>query len=90
MKIIWKYPIEVTDTQVVMLPKGSQILSVQVQRNVPTIWVVVNPDLSVPRFARTLRMFGTGHEISEIFEIRYIGTFQLRDGELVFHLFEDL
>ena len=35
---------------------------------------------------RTVSVFGTGHEIEGI-PGEYINTFQINDGELVFHVF---
>jgi len=33
-------------------------------------------------------MAGTGHDIDAYTDMVYIGTFQLHDGHLAFHLFE--
>jgi hypothetical protein len=85
MRTIWKYQLDVTDVQRLAIKRGAQILTVQAQNGVPCIWAVVDP--SEPSEVRTFCMYGTGHRITE--EIgQYIGTFQLHDGNLVFHLFE--
>lgn len=85
---IWKYPLAVEDYVTLSLPKGARILSVQTQRGLPQLWALVDAD--APTVQRRFRVFGTGHALPNgvIFDT-YLGTFQLHDGALVFHLFED-
>lgn len=66
------------------MPKGAEVLTVQVQNGITCIWVLCNPDS--PKVNKSFEIFGTGHSINEVKERRYIGTFQL--DELVYHLFE--
>ena len=85
---VFKYPVPTTDTFTILMPKDAQILTVQVQN--PTtgavcMWVLV--DVDVPQEFRHFRLVGTGYPILESI-IKYIGTFQVNDGQLVFHLFE--
>jgi len=88
MKKIYKYPVEVADVQTILLPIGAQILSVQEQKGKPYIWAIVNPETdSEPR---RFRLYGTGHNIETDNVLKYIGTFQLLCGRLVFHLFEEV
>lgn len=70
------------------MPADAQILTVQVQHGVPCLWALVTPD-NEPS-TRVIEIFGTGHPVNENMSIErvYIGTFQLRDGALVFHAFE--
>jgi hypothetical protein len=88
MMKVFKYPIEVTDYQSVTLPQNAEILTVQVQNGMPCIWALVNPDNKAE--VRKFRLAGTGHDIStdEARKLNYIGTIQMRNGMLVFHLFE--
>jgi hypothetical protein len=89
MKAIWKYNVALTDEFTVTMPVGaSSILSVQVQDGQPRMWALVSPD-AAPR-PRHFRLAGTGHPIDTEKELRFIGTIQLNDGALVFHLFEVL
>ena len=44
MRIVWKYALAMADTQLVNLPNGAEILSVQDQRGTLTIWAMVDPD----------------------------------------------
>lgn len=83
---IYKYPLEITDEQVVMLPAYARLLTVQVQNDKPCLWAVVNPALpnDVPL---TVYMFGTGHPIEDSNNMAYLATFQMYGGRGVFHVF---
>lgn len=86
---IWKFPLSAptADSVAIMMPVGAEVLCVQVQHGRPCIWARVNPDAVF--FARRFCVFGTGHSIPpDDGRLRYVGTFQLEDGQLVFHLFE--
>jgi hypothetical protein len=80
---IWKYPLGSHQTTVSM-PKGADILCVQTQNEVPTIWCRVDPNAA--RLSRTFVIVGTGHDCEK--DAFYIGTFQLSGGAFVFHVFE--
>lgn len=83
---IFKYPIEVTDEQIVLLPTGAKILTIQNQGEIPCLWALVNP--TVPRdMAITIRIYGTGHDVIDSDSLEYISTFQMMGGSLVFHSF---
>lgn len=83
---IWKYPLEqIADTIGIDMPKGAEILTLQMQNSEPCIWAFVNPEAKKEK--RFFRIIGTGHLI-EPEERKYIGTFQLMSGALVFHLYE--
>lgn len=85
MKSIYKYPIEVVDEQEVSMPIGAKILCVQLQYGKPCLWVEVNLDEAVHE-KRKVFVHGTGNRYEE--HQRYIGTFQLSNGNFVFHVFE--
>jgi hypothetical protein len=87
MRVVWKHPLVVTDDQIIYLPDGAEILTVQMQGETPTIWFLCDPD--APTVPREILIFGTAHAIrDDITTDRYIGTFQMYDGGLVFHVFE--
>lgn len=87
MKKVYKYEIGFEDNFELELPKGSKILTVRAnQKTTPCIWVLVNPDEKQME-KRKFRHAGTGHSITEE-NLEYIGTYPLRDGFLIFHLFE--
>ena len=72
------------------MPMNSTIISLQIQRGIPTLWVIV--DMAESNMSpRHFLSFGTGYTISETREpLNYIGTYQLPESGLVFHVFEDL
>ena len=85
MRTIWKYPLQVTDTQEIAMPGGAELLAVQMQNDTPTLWARV--DTVEPYAPRRIVIVGTGNPgwngVGE-----YIGTFQMHGGALVFHAFE--
>lgn len=85
---IWKFELEVTDNQFISIPKNAEILSIQTQNNSPCIWAFVDP--KEEKEERCFEMFGTGSEIHGDMGIyrKFIGTFQINEGSLVFHVFE--
>lgn len=90
-KTIWKYELSpsITGNHTFKMPKDAEILIVQMQNNNPCIWVLVNPNNEAEE--RFFELFGTGHEIPcDGISRKFIGTFQIQEGSLVFHLFERL
>jgi hypothetical protein len=90
---IFKYPLEKTPVQNVVMPKGAIILTCQIDNKagIPTLWALVTPpELYKEKETenKVIEIFGTGHEIPSGTEIKrsYIGTVQ--DGSLVWHIFE--
>ncbi len=84
MKTIWKY--ELRPLAEINMPRGAQVLTVQVQNGIPQIWVFVNADYEFEE-VRKFITYGTGHKVPDN-PGRYIGTFQLAEEGLVFHVFE--
>lgn len=79
---IWKYELELTDQQIISLPKGAKILTLQTQRKDegeeprPFIWAEVNPE--APQEERVFCTLGTGKNIPTAFfeQTDYVGTYQ--------------
>lgn len=86
---IYKYPfaIEPGVPINIQMPPYSEILDVQIQNGMPVFWSVVDPDHEL-RGGRNFIVYGTGHEISSKYRLKYVGTFQMHNGIFVFHLFE--
>ena len=84
-RTIWKYHVPFKDWFKLSMPDGAEILSVQMQGDLAFIWALVNP--AAPLGHRYFRLAGTGDEIEED-KLSYVGTYQERDGSLVWHLFE--
>ena len=87
MLVVWKYAIPMADRFDQELPFGAKVLCVQMQSHTPEMWVLVESSEDRHEI-RQFRLAGTGHEIESSDCHLYIGTFQLREGALVFHLFE--
>jgi len=85
MKTIWKYALLVADRQELQMPTGANFLAVQVQREEICLWALVDTDN--PLVGRRIHTYGTGQGLGELGT--YIGTYQLRGGGLVFHVFEE-
>ena len=88
-KTIWKFEVKVDNKQTLSLPKGAEILTIQTQGNNPFLWVLVNA-LEEETEERVFETFGTGHDVycDMGIERKYIGTYQMMGGGLVFHVFE--
>ena len=87
MEAIWKQSLECADRQTVELPIGAKVLCVQTQQEKPCLWFITPQTESPIVEERTFAIRGTGHRHPQI-DGRYIGTFQLQAGSLVFHVFE--
>ena len=85
---IYKYPLDVTDKTQLDLPINAEILCVQVQRNVPCLWALVNTNERILETV-TIETFGSGHPYTDG-KRKYIGTYQLYNGEFVGHVFQRL
>lgn len=86
-KQVFKYALEVTDSQKVNLPVGAEILTAQMQGEVLCLWALVDSNFAHLTSGRVIRIYGTGHPIHD--EGRYVATFQMNGGALIFHVFED-
>ncbi len=84
MALIWKFPIQVTAWQSVMIPAGSQVLSCQFQREQLCLWALVDPEREAEE--RTVYVVGTGHGLPDM-SLGFIGTVQMLGGSLIFHVF---
>jgi hypothetical protein len=87
-KTIWKFELETTDNQTIEMPVNAKILTVQTQNKVPCLWALIDPRESKEK--RFFEVFGTGQEVLDDYGVNknYLGTYQLHDGCLVFHVFE--
>lgn len=82
--VIYKYPMS-QETTYIPMPKGAQILDVQMQHGVPTIWALVHETAELE--TRNFQTVGTGQSLSDnMKDYSHIGTVQ--DGSFVWHIFE--
>ena len=82
MKTIWKFPVPFPHGDIIM-PKGANVLALQIQHGIPTLWAEVDPDN--PNETHHLAIYGTGHPIDPGAG-SYIGTFQ--SPPFVWHVYD--
>lgn len=83
--IILKFPLILTDNQIVSMPAGSQALCISTQECEPKLWVLCDP--AAPYVNYHILCVGTGHEIRKPVGA-YLGTIHIiRPVPLVFHFF---
>jgi hypothetical protein len=82
---VYKFDLPLEDIATIRMPKNAQVLYVAVQDGIPRVWALVSP--TAPKETRNFRVAGTGHPIGKTVG-RHIGSFQMHDGALVFHVFE--
>lgn len=81
---IYKYALSVDDVQRLRMPRSAKLLSVQVQRGIPCVWAWHDPSEVAGEVE--FRTIGTGHRIDGS-PGEFLGTYQLDEGGLVFHVF---
>lgn len=90
-KIIFKYPLKIKSEQIIEMPLGYQILTVQIQGEVPYLWVIVDKNEKQIIDCK-IRIVGTGYCFDNHL-LDYIGTFQLSSFKIsnnyVWHVFRD-
>lgn len=86
MRTVFKYTLKEWGSVSIDMPKGAEVLGVQVQHGDAQLWALV--DTSAELVTRQFRIYGTGHPIEGSKYLRFVGTFQMHDGQLVFHVFE--
>jgi hypothetical protein len=88
MRAVWKYPLGDWQTGMfsARMPHGAEILDLQNQMTMPTIWALVDPSAGMED--RHFIIIGTGNEFTWREDMTYIGTFQTMGGAFVFHVFE--
>ena len=85
MSVVYKYQFNIDGRVVIDMPEHAKVLSVQMQRGVPTLWAMFQPDSPQRYRHRAFEIVGTGHDFSNS-GLVYVATFQ--DGPLVWHMFE--
>lgn len=85
MKSIWKFPLAVKGRQDVEMPKGAEILCADKQGEVLCLWAIVDTEAEMEE--RLIAVVATGQEMG-IDYLKYIGTAQIANGALVWHVFE--
>jgi len=85
VEVIYKYELDVLDRQVIKMPALATILTIQSQGGKGQIWAKVNPHSEL--VDRIFTTHPTGMELTGD-TCCYVGTYQIANGNLVFHVFE--
>lgn len=97
---IYRYRLNIIDEQTISMPTGAEILTVArregahrallgVGSHEPVeMWALVDPD--APMQERRIRIAGTGHPLADVDNLAFLGSVQIAQGQLVFHVFEIL
>lgn len=86
MRTIYKYPIEITDSQKIEMPVGSELIHAGFDpTGTPCVWALV--DTATDKCLQEILIFGTGNPISEghYLSSEHIGSFV--QGQFVWHVF---
>lgn len=89
MRRIFKYRLKSPGATTLSMPRGAEVLGVQLQAGDLAVWAMVDPAL--PPEDRRLVVVGTGHQLPDSMASRerypYLGTVQA--SALVWHVFEE-
>ena len=81
---IWKTPLEITDEQILYVPRGSNIIHVGVQSEQLYAWYLCSPDNE--NVMRRIYIVGTGNPMPVAKTLKSIGTVLI--GQFVWHVFD--
>jgi len=86
MKTVQHYELEAIDPIIISLPMNADVLTVQVQKGVVSLFALIDPKET--RYeVRAFKAVTTSHQF-EVKLLNYVGTFQTGEGQFMFHLFE--
>jgi hypothetical protein len=83
MKKIYKYNLEVEDSQIVSIP-GGEIISVIEQNGSISLYAIT--DSNKPPIDFEIQIIGTGSN-APISEFNFLDTIKMANGNLIFHIF---
>ncbi len=86
MKTVHKFTLKTEDFQLIEMSRGARILCVEVQFGRVCIWAEVDTELSL--LDRKIHTVSTGGPMPVV-PLRYIGTYQLSGGSLIYHVYEE-
>jgi len=84
---IFKYELEITDSQVVSMPIGALVISAKEQNGKLCIWALV--DTRCSNKDKTIRISGTGHDVDfpiGDYSFYFVDTVVMSNG-LVWHVY---
>lgn len=90
MEVIWKYKVRVIDEDQIVVPRGARIIAASWPLGMSgdtEFWVWARVDPKELKVLLTVRVYGTGHEVSEP-QSNYVATLVDRNLGLVWHVFQ--
>ena len=86
-RVIYKYELPVSDSPVIKMPIGAEILCVDNQNDTLYIWAIIDPNAE--QVSMKFKVFVTGQIINDNLVLKrdFIGTVLFNNGSLVFHVF---
>lgn len=84
--IIQKLRLQLTASFEALLPEGAEILCVQVQDGIPTVWYSFDERRTLAE-SRLFRILTTGSVETLSLSFKYLGSFQLHGGSFVGHVY---
>jgi hypothetical protein len=87
MKKIFKYPIEIVDAQVLVLPLGAKVVSAIAQGDDLVIYALVEPTVEFKKNVE-IRIVGTGHDVTfDLQKFKFLNSISTWGGRLIWHVF---
>ena len=88
--VVYKYRIEAISTFTVSMPASAKVLSAQIKHGTPYMWALTREEDRPVN--RVFHLVGTGHPLpdNKIHDWQYISTFQMENGNIIAHLFEEV
>jgi len=84
---MWKFSVPIANVFELEMPEGAIPLSCGVQKGQAVIWAAV--DTTTEKKERHLfYLRGTGEDLPNLTATRFMGTFQMLGGDLIYHLFD--
>ena len=90
-RVIWKFPLGISECQVVEMPRILMPLTVQMQGEKPCLWAFVDPDADPTPHLIVMKGTGIKEEAAKIRpmdDLQYLGTVQIEP--CVWHYFLEL
>lgn len=96
MPRIFKFPLELSKSEsfqdcalvTVQMPSEAKILTVKTQDNTPCLWAEVEP--LEDSYPREFLLIGTGYDVPEDVETKYLDTVAIHNERVVLHIYEKI
>lgn len=85
MRAIWKFNLQMLQTQVVEMPDRAELLSVRVQHDELMVWALVDPEAR--KVERPFMLYATGEPLPDGPMGVFVGTVMFQGGDYVFHVY---